>query len=122
MPRGAWRGFANRTNGGVQEWRPASAERQVNPWADATGLTTSAGQRRALTPTHDFIDCISALGAIDVRFSILRVAILSISERLPHSSQYPPGAISSPACHLAKIELGHEILRSARGHFELPGN
>ncbi len=45
-----------------------------------------------------------------------------ISGRLPHSSQYPPGAISSPARHLAKIEFGHEILRSKRGHFELPGN
>ena len=34
-------------------------------------------------------------------------------------SQYPPGAISSPARH-AQLELGHEIVGSARRHFEFP--
>jgi hypothetical protein len=36
------------------------------------------------------------------------------------SSYNPPGAISPATRHLAKIEFGHEILRGARRHFELP--
>ena len=39
-----------------------------------------------------------------------------------HSSQDPPRAISPPARHFSEIEHGNEILRGARGHFELPGN
>jgi hypothetical protein len=35
-------------------------------------------------------------------------------------SQYPPGAVSPPARHLAQIKFGHEILGGARGHFEFP--
>jgi hypothetical protein len=55
-------------------------------------------------------------------YRLICVAALSNVARFPQSSQYPPGAISPPARHLAQIELGHEILRGARGHFELPGN
>ena len=36
------------------------------------------------------------------------------------ASQYPPGAISPPARHLAQLELGHEILGGARRDFEFP--
>ena len=45
-------------------------------------------------------------------------AIAVISRR--QLSQYPPGAISPPARHLAQIEFGHEILGGARRHFEFP--
>ena len=36
------------------------------------------------------------------------------------SSYNPPGAISPATRHLAQIEFGHEILRGAGRHFELP--
>jgi hypothetical protein len=55
-------------------------------------------------------------------YRLICVAILLLLDRFPRHSQYPPGAISPPARHLSQIELGHEILRGARGHFELAGN
>jgi len=48
------------------------------------------------------------------------VAKRAASRSLGPSSYNPPGPISPATCHLAKIEFGHEILRGARRHFELP--
>ena len=70
--------------------------------------------------------CLVAPSApLNLRSSILPFELVdmvgcAIFEMSSRSSYNSPGAISPATRHLAKIEFGHEILRGARRHFELP--
>ena len=66
-----------------------------------------------------------SIAALNLRSSLLTVRLVdivgwAIFEMSSRSSYNPPGAISPATRHLTKIEFGHEILRGARRHFELP--